>query len=104
MQGVIEDAEQQIEFINEMQVSTGRTADIAYLEGQLTLRKQFKNDQERLQTGMKFIDEALKMHINVTKNLLPGFDFYTHLNADFLLSLAQTYLSNVGMKEMMEGK
>ena len=53
---------------------------------------------------MKFIDEALKMHITVTKQLIPGFDFYVALNPDFLLSLSQMYMSNIGMKEMMEGK
>ena len=47
-QGVIDDAEQQIEFINEMQTSTGRTPDIAYLEGLLNSKKQFKTDQERV--------------------------------------------------------
>ena len=52
---------------------------------------------------MKYIDEALKMHITLTKSLVPGFDFYIKLNPDFLLSLAQVYLSCVGMKEMLEG-
>jgi tetratricopeptide repeat protein 21B len=53
---------------------------------------------------MKLIDESLKMHISLTKNVLPDFDMYIKLNPDFLLTLSQTYLSSVGMKEMLEGK
>jgi len=39
LQGYIDDAAQQIEFVNEVQVSVGRTSEIAFLEAMLTSRK-----------------------------------------------------------------
>lgn len=38
-QGVIDDAEKQIEFVNEMSVSVGRTAEIAQLEALFNSKK-----------------------------------------------------------------
>jgi len=43
---------------------------------------------QKLVDSMKYIDEALKLHITMTKSLIPGFDFYIRLNPDFLMSLA----------------
>lgn len=53
---------------------------------------------------MKYIEEALKMHITIIRSLISGYKFYIKLNPDFLLSLAQVYLPCVDIKEMLEGK
>ena len=59
MQGIIDDAEKYLEFMNEMQVSMGRSPDIALLEAQLEQRKTSPNNEKML----KLVDEALKLHI-----------------------------------------
>jgi hypothetical protein len=46
---------------------------------------------------MKFVDESLKLHIALTKTLLPGTEFYIYLNPDFLISISELYLSAIGM-------
>lgn len=46
---------------------------------------------------MKFVDDALKLHIAATKTLLPGTEFYIYLNPDFLLSISELYLNSIGM-------
>ena len=39
LQGIIDDAEKQLEFVSEIQVSMGRTTDIAFLEALLESKK-----------------------------------------------------------------
>ena len=106
-QGMIDDAEKQIEFINEINSSGDRTPDIAFLEGLLNARKTFnlppKEAMEmKVQTSVKFIDEALKLHIQITKSLIPGFEFYIRLDPYFLLSLAEEYLQFVSFDNILE--
>ena len=106
-QGMIDDAEKQIEFINEIHPSGDRTPDIAFLEGLLNARKTFnlppKEAMEmRVQNSVKFIDEALKLHIQLTKSLIPGFEFYIRLDPYFLLSLAEEYLQFVSFDNILE--
>lgn len=52
----------------------------------------------------KLIDEALRLHIALTKTLTPGYDFYIKLNPDFLVTIAQMYLRNMSTKSMLAGK
>ncbi|EGR31890.1 tetratricopeptide repeat protein [Ichthyophthirius multifiliis] len=98
-QGVIEDAEQQIEFLNQINSQEERTPEIAYLE-YLLASKKTQNDPKGT---IRFVDEALKLHIQSTKLLSPNFEYYIQLNPNFLLQLSQAYLSQIGMKEMLSG-
>jgi tetratricopeptide repeat protein 21B len=90
LQGVIEDAEKQLEFVTEIQSGTGRTPDIAYLQALLASRREYSKDEQDMKiiSNIKFVDEALKLHISFTKTLFPGFDFYIKLDPNFLLSLS----------------
>ena len=45
----------------------------------------------KIKKTIRLIDEALKKHIQFTKSLKPGFDFYINLNPDYLLELAKEY-------------
>lgn len=93
-----DDAESQLEFLNEICSSMGgKTAEIAYLEGQLWSRKSLQRDnfnamEENLKGSNKALDEALKLHIMASKAVPYSFEFYIKLNPDFLLSLAQEFL------------
>lgn len=89
LQGSIDDAEQQIEFVNEIQVSVGRTPEIAFLEAMLIARKPDPDFNNKVANTTKTLDECLRLHIALTKTLSPGFDFYVKLNPDFLLSLCK---------------
>jgi tetratricopeptide repeat protein 21B len=72
----------------------GRTTEMAFLEVKIASRKECSEDeqQQKIKKSITLIDEALKKHIQFTKSLPPGFDFYINLNPDFLLELAKEYL------------
>ena len=95
LQGMIDDAEKQIEFVNEVQVSGGKTPDIAFLEALLNAKKPGQNEETRISNVIKCIDESLKLHISASKGLSPGFDFYIKLNPEFLFSLAKGIPSSI---------
>jgi tetratricopeptide repeat protein 21B len=44
LQGIIDDAEKQLEFVSEIQISVGRTTEIAFLEALLESKKQGADD------------------------------------------------------------
>lgn len=83
----IDDAEQQLEFLNEIGVSFGKTAQHVFLEAMIEWRKN-KNREN----ACKLLDSCLNLHVTSTKEVPPGFDFYIKLNADFLMELAKEYL------------
>ena len=72
----------------------GRTTEMAFLEGKICARKEYSEEEEpmRISSSIRLFDEALKKHIQFTKTLPPGFDFYINLNPDFLLQMAKEYL------------
>ena len=70
-EGDIDDAEKQIEFVNVMQESIGRTPQISYLEALLETKRE--GGIEIYYNSIKFIDSSLKMQINYSKTLSPGF-------------------------------
>ena len=84
-----------------MQESIGRTPQIAYLEALLESKRE--GGPEVYANAAKFIDAALKMQIGYSKTLSPGFNFFIKLNPNLLFSLAELYLSNISMKEILAG-
>lgn len=102
LQEDFDDAEHQIEFVNVMQQTLGRTPIIAYLEAVLTLRKA-RQAAPALVEAHKILDGALKLQIAFSKSLPPGFSYYAKLNPDFLFAIAELYLQGLSMKEMLDG-
>ena len=45
MQGKIDDAEKELEFMQEVQISEGRSSDISFLEALLSGRKELEGDE-----------------------------------------------------------
>lgn len=97
LQEDFDDAENQIQFVNVMQQTIGRTPIIAYLEAVLTLRKA-RQSSSALIEAHKILDGALKLQISFSKTLPPGFTYYAKLNPDFLFAIAELYLQGVSMK------
>lgn len=92
-QEMLEDAEQQLEFLNEIGDSMGKTAEHVYLEAIIEYRKKGNREQ-----AIKLLDQALNLHISSTKSASGNLDFYIKLNADFLMELAKEYLVHSGSK------
>lgn len=97
LQDDIDDAENQIEFVNVMQQTVGRTPVIAYLEALLTIKKPNQTNNS-LNEFYKILDGALKMQIAYSKTLNSGFSYYSKLNPNFLFSIAELYLRPVSTK------
>ena len=95
-EGQIDDAEQQVEFVKQVEDTMGRSSEMAFLEGKISARKEIDEDdpkaqEQRIIRSIQLIDESLKKHIKFTKTLKPGFNFFINLNPDFLLELAKEY-------------
>jgi tetratricopeptide repeat protein 21B len=95
MQNKIEDAEQQIELVNEINADQPKTSLHFFLEGMISYRKGNQRD-----STVKLLDQCLNLHITATKEVQAGFEFYTQLNPDFLLELAKEYLKHAGVKPL----
>ncbi len=99
LQGEVDDIDTEIESLNLMQGTEGKTSQSAYLEALLQIKKPMES-QESFVNALRFADNALKIQITYSKTLSGGFSLYTNLNPDFLFSLAELYLSQISMKEM----
>jgi tetratricopeptide repeat protein 21B len=102
LQDDIDDAESQIEFVNVMTQTVGRTPVIAYLEALLTIKKPNQTNNT-LAEFYRILDGALKMQIAYSKTLTAGFSYYSKLDPNFLFSIAELYLRPISAKEMIEG-
>lgn len=72
-------------------MSTGdkRSATHYFLDAMIKRKKGCSID-----TSVKLLDQCLNIHINSTREHAIGFEFYTKLNADFLMELAKEYLAH----------
>jgi len=98
MQGGLLEAQQQIEFLTEIESTTGPTSELAFLTSMVTWRQE-KNRN----LAIEQLDGALSLHVSQSKSLAPGYDFYTKLNPDYLLELAKEYLQHVGLNPLPLG-
>ena len=57
-----------------------------------------------IDASVKLLDQCLSMHINSTREHAIGFEFYTKLNADFLMELAKEYLEHSNNKAISKGE
>lgn len=95
MQGKIEDAQQQVELVNEISEGSPKSAMHYFLEAMISARKARPKD-----ATIKLLDQCLNLHITDTKEVPAGFEFYTKLNPDFLLELAKEYMKHAGVKPL----
>lgn len=93
MQGDLEAAEQQLEFMAVIQQSVGRTAALAFLDAMLAWRRH-KNSAKQV----TFLDEALTLHFEELEEKeatgqLDTFQWFVAFNAHFLLSIVREHLA-----------
>ncbi|KAG0601340.1 hypothetical protein M758_11G102800 [Ceratodon purpureus] len=85
--GDLDEAEQQLEFLAEVSVSTGKSASLPYLMAQLCWRKHRHGARCR-----DLLDESIEIQ---TKRMRPqhDFTFYAELNPDRRLGIAHLYIT-----------
>jgi len=87
-EGNLDDAEEQLEFLSEIQVSVGKSPDLAFLQSLLAWRKR-----RDVEAALNLLNETLTLHITAFK-AAAGYDFFIKLNADFMLEIAREYLQH----------
>ncbi|EDO49516.1 predicted protein, partial [Nematostella vectensis] len=87
IEGQLEDAEQQLEFLNEIQQSIGKSAELSYLTSVL-YRKKGK-PQEEVITALNM---AIDTHFVSLKGLPLGTQYFVQMNPDFLIQVVKDYL------------
>lgn len=87
-EGSLDDAEEQLEFLSEIQISVGKSPDLAFLQSLIAWRK--RRDAEG---ALNLLNETLTLHITNFKSAV-GYDFFIKLNADFMLEIAREYLQH----------
>nr|KAG5695130.1 hypothetical protein BaRGS_017229 [Batillaria attramentaria] len=83
----VDEAAQQIEFLNEIQQSLGRSAELAYLSGVLAIKRS-KGPEK----AIELLNEAIELHFAGLKGLPLGIQYFMLLNPDFLLQVVRNYL------------
>lgn len=96
-QDKIDDAEEQISLVSE--VSTNKPAIHFFLEAMIKWKKGASQD-----VTVKLLDQCLNLHITSTWEHAIGFEFYTKLNADFLMELAKEYLEHANNWPVSKGE
>uniref|UniRef100_A0A1A7XPQ6 Tetratricopeptide repeat domain 21B n=1 Tax=Iconisemion striatum TaxID=60296 RepID=A0A1A7XPQ6_9TELE len=87
-EGQLEDAEQQLEFLAEIQQSIGKSGELLYLQAVLAGKKQ------RPQTEVtNLLNDAVDTHFSSLQGLPLGVEYLERMNPDFLLEIVKEYLA-----------
>uniref|UniRef100_A0A8C0BR62 Tetratricopeptide repeat protein 21B n=1 Tax=Buteo japonicus TaxID=224669 RepID=A0A8C0BR62_9AVES len=88
MQGQLEDAEQQLEFLNEIQQSIGKSGELSFLRAVLAMKKR-----KRQEEVIALLNDVLDTHFSSLHGFPLGVEYFEKLNPDFLLEIIREYLN-----------
>uniref|UniRef100_A0A8B9G8L9 Tetratricopeptide repeat domain 21B n=1 Tax=Amazona collaria TaxID=241587 RepID=A0A8B9G8L9_9PSIT len=88
IQGQLEDAEQQLEFLNEIQQSIGKSGELSFLRAVLAMKKQ-----KRQEEVIALLNDVLDTHFSSLCGFPLGVEYFEKLNPDFLLEIIREYLN-----------
>uniref|UniRef100_A0A8B9P2D9 Tetratricopeptide repeat domain 21B n=1 Tax=Apteryx owenii TaxID=8824 RepID=A0A8B9P2D9_APTOW len=87
-QGQLEDAEQQLEFLNEIQQSIGKSGELSFLRAVLAMKKH-----KRQEEVIPLLNDVLDTHFSSLRGFPLGVEYFEKLNPDFLLEIIREYLN-----------
>uniref|UniRef100_A0A8C3VGA4 Tetratricopeptide repeat protein 21B n=1 Tax=Catharus ustulatus TaxID=91951 RepID=A0A8C3VGA4_CATUS len=88
IQGQLEDAEQQLEFLNEIQQSIGKSGELSFLHAVLAMKKR-----KRQEEVFALLNDVLDTHFSSLCGFPLGVEYFEKLNPDFLLEIIREYLN-----------
>uniref|UniRef100_A0A8C3K4I9 Tetratricopeptide repeat protein 21B n=1 Tax=Calidris pygmaea TaxID=425635 RepID=A0A8C3K4I9_9CHAR len=88
IQGQLEDAEQQLEFLNEIQQSIGKSGELSFLRAVLAMKKH-----KRQEEVLALLNDVLDTHFSSLHGFPLGVEYFEKLNPDFLLEIIREYLN-----------
>nr|XP_006124853.1 tetratricopeptide repeat protein 21B isoform X4 [Pelodiscus sinensis] len=87
-EGQLEDADQQLEFLNEIQQSIGKSGELSFLRALLAMKKHQKQEEV-----IHLLNDVLETHFSSLHGLPLGVQYFEKLNPDFLLEIVREYLN-----------
>jgi tetratricopeptide repeat protein 21B len=87
LENQVDEAQQQIEFLNEIQSSIGKSAELHYLSAFLENLKNAPSEKV-----MQLLDDAVTTHAKVTENVPYSAEYFRLLAPDFTVQVAKLYL------------
>ncbi|XP_043931290.1 tetratricopeptide repeat protein 21B [Protopterus annectens] len=87
-EGQEEEAEQQLEFLSEVQQSIGKSGELSYLHAILAIKKQKGQDEI-----VNLLSDAVDTHFSSLHGLPLGVQYLEKLNPDFLLEVIKEYIN-----------
>ncbi|KAM9802924.1 tetratricopeptide repeat protein 21B-like [Syngnathus typhle] len=88
IEGSLEEAEKDLEFLMEIQQTSGKSGEILYLLALVAIKKH--RPQEEITNLLK---DAAAIHFSTVQGLPLGVEYFQKLNPDFLLQIAKEYLA-----------
>ncbi|KAM7154066.1 tetratricopeptide repeat protein 21B isoform 1-T1 [Macrochelys suwanniensis] len=88
IEGQLEDADQQLEFLNEIQQSIGKSGELSFLRAVLAMKKH-----QRQEEVIHLLNDVLDTHFSSLQGLPLGVQYFEKLNPDFLLEIVREYLN-----------
>ncbi|XP_018767037.3 tetratricopeptide repeat protein 21B isoform X2 [Serinus canaria] len=88
IQGQLEDAEHQLEFLNEIQQSIGKSGELSFLHAVLAMKKH-----KRQEDVVALLNDVLDTHFSSLHGFPLGVEYFEKLNPDFLLEIIREYLN-----------
>lgn len=81
------EAEQQLEFLNELQKTVGKSSELYYLNALLSQQKGVESDHV-----IRLLNTAVKTHFANVKGYPLGLEYFYLINPDFIMRIAQSMM------------
>ncbi|KAL4636202.1 tetratricopeptide repeat protein 21B [Arapaima gigas] len=99
IEGHFEDAEQQLEFLTEIQQSIGKSVELLYLRAVLAAKKH-----RSVEEVSALLNDAVDTHFSGLHGLPLGVEYFEKLNPDFLLEIIKEYIALCPNKPPPQGQ
>ncbi|XP_015214562.1 tetratricopeptide repeat protein 21B isoform X1 [Lepisosteus oculatus] len=99
IEGHLEDAEQQLEFLAEIQQSIGKSGELSYLRAVLAAKK-YKSQEEVI----NLLNDAMDTHFSALQGLPLGVEYFERLNPAFLLEIIKEYIALCSTQPPSQGR
>uniref|UniRef100_A0A8C0TUW3 Tetratricopeptide repeat protein 21B n=1 Tax=Canis lupus familiaris TaxID=9615 RepID=A0A8C0TUW3_CANLF len=99
IEGQLQDADQQLEFLSEIQQSIGKSPELTYLRAILAMKKNKPREEV-----INLLNDVLDTHFSQLEDLPLGIQYFESLNPDFLLEIITEYLNFCPMQPASPGQ